>query len=336
MQNNTRERLLSILSKDHPEVCEILSKEGASIDDLVSFLSENPEKALDISGKIMSDEGFLTFMEDQREDKEHQSFDMTSYRSIDDLDESMILDDAGNLNPIYDALLAERLQFDGDAPELRFGNVSSKVTPAVPVLSSTGNMFALGMQLEEASEEARNELIECENETRKLREKIEDGDEELALIKGSEDLPIVLPKKYTHGRIAPVRKEIPSGSCLLALSDSDRKRYTWKALSTTQGRVSACSYISSFIESELNIRGIKLKSRKLSESRSRSFDWTMNMHGEGATQSRFPFLQVASKSLLAKLEKHLKGKKGTFLYYVKPINNISDREIGWEVLVKRS
>lgn len=335
MDNSTKDRLLSILENDHPELCGILQEEATVMDDLISWLSNNPDEAMSVSEKLMSDEGFLTFLSDSKESKEH-SFEVGKYNHLHEFDSDSIVNDDGQLNPIYEALILERLQFDGDIPELRFGNASSNVTPAVPVETTTGSMLSLGLQLDVASQEAKEELLLCEAKTLEKRKLLEDNPEDLALVRGYQDLPTVNPKKYTYGVIKPVKVQKPSGAALLSLSDDQKKAYTWKALSTTQGRNSACLYISEVIKKELGVSGVKIWERKISPSRSKSFEWTMTMHSEGSTQQNFPFLQVASKVLLSKIRTHLEGKKGRFFYFVKPINNISEREIGWEVLVKRS
>ena len=56
------------------------------------------------------------------------------------------------LNPKYESYLAERLQFDGDAPELRTGALPKGQKPAVPIETSSRNPVLLGKELEEASE----------------------------------------------------------------------------------------------------------------------------------------------------------------------------------------
>lgn len=62
------------------------------------------------------------------------------------------------LNPLYEGALVERVQFDGDVPELRSGPLPSDATPAVPVDTDARNPVAVGMMLNQASEEVQEEL----------------------------------------------------------------------------------------------------------------------------------------------------------------------------------
>ncbi|MDB4278260.1 hypothetical protein N9917_01520 [Deltaproteobacteria bacterium] len=64
------------------------------------------------------------------------------------------------LNPLYEAGLIERAQFDGDIPELRHGPLPTDIAPAVPVNTKARNPVAIGEMLTKASEEVRAELDE--------------------------------------------------------------------------------------------------------------------------------------------------------------------------------
>lgn len=65
-----------------------------------------------------------------------------------------------NLNPLYEADLAERLQFDLDIPEARTMPLPPGQLPAVPVETTSRNMAAIGHMLETASEEVMGELAQ--------------------------------------------------------------------------------------------------------------------------------------------------------------------------------
>lgn len=93
----------------------------------------------------------------------------SSLETIAEDDSLMIMPPTGDhglprLNPVYEGALAERVQFDGDAPELRSGPMPEGGKPAVPVDTNVRNPVALGMMLEQASEAVAEELAAARKE----------------------------------------------------------------------------------------------------------------------------------------------------------------------------
>jgi len=75
------------------------------------------------------------------------------------------------LNPLFEAALMERLQFDGDVPELRTGPLAPGVKPAVVVETDATNPIAIGRMLDTASSELREEQDALDRQYEALLEK---------------------------------------------------------------------------------------------------------------------------------------------------------------------
>ena len=62
------------------------------------------------------------------------------------------------LNPMVEAAILERVQFDGDIPEMRSGPMPQGGSPAVPVESTARNPVMLGAMLQAAADEVVQEM----------------------------------------------------------------------------------------------------------------------------------------------------------------------------------
>lgn len=218
------------------------------------------------------------------------------------------------LNPKYESYLAERLQFDGDAPELRTGAMPRDQMPAVPVESSSRNPVLLGKELEEASEKIFDQFrtIEEKNTT------------ELVALDRPE------PRDYQRGN-KPVPQKVVglSAQQYFALTPIEKKTYTWQFISTTQGRVSAVPIIADIILDLLRKKGHEVSYGEGTEM-VRESSWTLSLHnGINATQSNFSYIDIVSRSFVREYEGGCKGKKIT----VVPINRVADRLFGWKMLI---
>ena len=251
------------------------------------------------------------------------------------------------LDPLVEATLAERAQFDKDMPELRSGPLLPGVAPAVAVALTARNPVAGGVMLQQASTEMQSRIAEHEASRLQLVEaaiqkalpgmttaaeallKIEDP-EFVSLVAGSAatDLP-----EYRRGQLpAPVSLTAPSGSALAALTPEQSRGAAWSLLSTTQGRRSANSVIEKLIVQDLQKHGLVVHCRNAAESDTPPLayhEWIVTLsQGPAATQSAFSFIDMAAKVLSTGLRKKAGLAKNCILE-TSPINRISDREVGW-------
>lgn len=225
--------------------------------------------------------------------------------SLMDANDIIYTNDQGTerLNPKYEAYLAERLQFDGDAPELRTGELPKGQQPAVPVETSSRNPVLIGAELEEASE--------------KILEQFRLSDQGTAL-------------SYPKGK-QPLAQKVGglSAKDYFALSPMEKKTHTWKFISTTQGRVSAVPVISDVLLEMLTKKKHEVSYGEGKEL-IREHSWTMTLHdGANSTQSNFSYIDIVVRAFLRDYESGVRGKKIT----IEPINRVADRLFGWKMCV---
>ena len=241
------------------------------------------------------------------------------------------------LNPLYEAALAERLQFDGDIPEARTAPLPPGFKPAVPVATTTRSMSAIGHMLETASEEVMGELANSRHQVLQMAgdlvpSTVVDDLDHLEKIKAAE------PKGYRTSTPAALRRaSVPTGNFLASMTPEDKREATWKALSTTQGRRSALGGITEVIAQGLANEGASLIVKTAPTGRLDSAEevvvyeeWTVTLAGPKATQSQFSFIDTAGKALLARLVQHdLTELPPSARLDVLPINTVSVNQVGW-------
>lgn len=217
------------------------------------------------------------------------------------------------LNPKYEAYLIERIQFDGDAPELRTGaTIQEGGRPAVPVQTSTRNPVGIGAQLKEASESVQSEM-------KSIAQKATD----LVTMKD--------PVGYERGKLPTLREtESLTAKEFMALSVIERKELTWGFISTTQGRVSAVPVLSDYVKELFDERGIDLDYGKGNELR--RYEWVLTLSdGHQSTQQNFSYIDIAAKAFVRDYSSDPDNAKvGKF--YIEPINRIADRLFGWAIV----
>jgi hypothetical protein len=244
------------------------------------------------------------------------------------------------LNPVYEAALAERAFFDGDVPQLRSGRLPEGGTPAVPVLTDLLNPVAVGEMLEQASEKTLKLLeIATEEHAALCAGLISDGEAAgtaLEVVKGS------LPAKPTGvtGYVAgtepvPMAGLVPlSGSELDNLVPEIARRYSFKALTSTQGRVSLARPIQASLLELFREAGVTVEGREQGEAAVASATWGMVVSGPEDLSEKFSFPGVAVKALFSDLMNQVLNipghtTLGRFTLTVKPHNGASSRSFGW-------
>ena len=255
-------------------------------------------------------------------------------------------------NPLVHGAIVERVQFDGDIPEMRSGPIARGVSPAVPVNThGVTNPVAIGMMLGKASDKVQKQLnVASSTLASNINDAIESDPNAIAIIRrhgemvsAMDDASVVMagtrdtdPDGYRRGE-APklVTVARPTGSSLLRMTDSQRREMAWKFLSTTQGRVSAVNEIKLSIISFLSSRGVVAVSRDFDPSAPRTqplsyTEWSVAMGGQGSIQPSFSLISVSATVMANRLLSGLgENKPNKCCIEVEPLNHISDREVGW-------
>ena len=249
------------------------------------------------------------------------------------------------LNPLAEAALIERAQFDDDIPELRTGCIPEGVHPAVAVDTTARNPVAIGRMLKEASQQVASKIAAKEPERQQL---IADA-ATLALVaqsgttlvkKQERDLifdgksDVVDPPEYRRGAVpAPRHVTQPSGGELLALTPDERKQSAWAFLSTTQGRRSAIRGITEMIEAKLRSAGFIVTSRPFEgdaqEPILAASEWSVGIDGPGAMQSSFNLIDIAATTIALGLINEIGDRRGRVLLEVTSVNTVDIRSVGW-------
>ena len=240
-------------------------------------------------------------------------------------------------NPQYEGYLIERLQFDGDIPELRTGPMPDGATPAVPVETKATNPVVIGSLLKSASEIVHEEIKTLTEEHRaKLEEKSEAGTLELTnTYTGLTHSEVPQPKGYEIGKLADFKRiEEPTGSELSSLTLKERRELVWGFISTSQGRRSVTETMKEIVSDQLAKKGLAVTVRDTPVSGRvvSASHWSFSIEGAYEIQDRFSFVETASYSLSHALKRNLKEDTDPDLpiyLEIETINVYSAREVGW-------
>ena len=216
------------------------------------------------------------------------------------------------LNPKYEAYLAERLQFDGDAPELRTGNIRKGVKPAVPIQTKSKSSVAIGQGLAEASKH-------MEEQFKALAE----------TVSGTE-LATLDPKGYERGKMpTPIRVGEMTGAEFISLPLAVQKKLTWGFISTTQGRNTAVPLIADCFSELLKKRGFEVTHTKDIKEMNvvAEQEWSVVLSdGASSVQNNFSYIDIVSKAFVRFYEG---SDHKTPFFNISSLNAYSDRGFGW-------
>jgi hypothetical protein len=251
------------------------------------------------------------------------------------------------MNPMLEAALHERVQFDGDIPELRTGPKAPCVAPSVPVVTTSRDLTSIGQQLQQASNAVQGEIDEASGDWVQIRNteaaKIltdNPGMTEETALQTANQRPWLMPVRpvdgvpgYETGQL-PTPRDVgaPTGSALARLTPEERKASAYKALSTTQGRRSALGVVSELVQVGLEGDGHKFETRELGRATDVPVyaEWTVNISGSDATQANFSFIDMAARSLCRQIREQLVGVEVSDpVLEVFPINTVDVRKVGW-------
>lgn len=232
------------------------------------------------------------------------------------------------LNPLYLAGILERLQFDGDIPELRTGPMPREGSPAVPVRTTARNPVMIGAQLEGASEGVLKLLGETISKS--LPQKEGETSEDFPLMSYTKDME---PSTYKRGALpVPVKAEEVKGSDLALFDEKQKQKFAWKSVSTTQGRKSVLEILTTLMEDSLDA-SIFSRAEEGQETPEEVFEWSFRMSGEGSTQSNFCFVDTCAGYFKNRIKAFQKEREMPVKFLIHTIDRISDREVGWKLSV---
>jgi len=257
------------------------------------------------------------------------------------------------LNPLYEAALIERLQYDGDLPQARTGPLAPGIKPAVPVDTDARSLVAIGHMLEDASNKVAEEVKEARqkhlDEVQALPEAKTVPKKGTLVPKKGTDLAVAArgdasadPPSYRRGELPALYKVVtPSGSALALLEPEERRQRAWKAFSTTQGRRTAAPTIWKLVAEALRKAGMDVPDDHGGKEEEEleilaTAEWTMHLGEQGTTQENFSLLDVAARALVLDLLSQLESPGVDLLgLEVNPINTVSERSVGWSARLVR-
>lgn len=242
------------------------------------------------------------------------------------------------LDPMWEARLYERIQFDDDAPELRVGPLPPGVSPAVPVAEAPADPVALGATLKNASEQMDAEI-------KQLLETGTSEESSTALTQhGFANLP--QPSGYQPGQLpALINVATPTGAELSIMPLPQQQELAWNSAVTTQGRRSAAETIKKRVVENLSDYGFNIQSRKMDNSKDdilMKSVWTFSILGTGAesTQTRFSPITNASAYFFQEIVNHFTVENGMtdisipVWFEITTVDLIDERRVGWAILIR--
>jgi hypothetical protein len=243
------------------------------------------------------------------------------------------------LHPVLMGLIVELLQFDGDVPELRTGKLPEGGSPAVPVATVSRDPVLIGAMLKQASREVAGEL-EAAQEAHNL--KLAAAIDVLggttpsvsAIVRRETERGIGVPGYLPGHRAAMRTVATPTAGELAALPFEERQELAHKTLTSTQGRRSATPVIESLVLQTLHDLGYTGIIAGDDGTLCVEVDWTTSIDGsKRELNPRFNFIDVAARSLAAKLQLYLAGNASRYTRLrvkIAPVNTVSERDVGWK------
>jgi len=337
--------LAGYVVEEHPELAALTKRaregfisESEALGAMVAFISEYPEEE-----KRLAEEGRAILAPLREAEGECPELD-SIFRSRPD---GLL-----QMNPLLEAALVERAQFDGDMPELRTGQLPAGVRPSVSVETQARNPVAVGCMLNRAADKMAAKVASHEKAARRRIERVAEGEEgALACIKrhgelvqtadGTPDIAAMIRgsaetdhPEYKRGRVpAPVAMSKPSGAELALMTPEERRQAAWTFLSTTHGRRSGVNTVRHLVAENLRRRGYTIAERDF-DAKAEVVDpvalheWAVSLGGEGAMQPSFSIVDTAAGVLAAALARA--APVGTFTLEVTTADRLADREVGWK------
>lgn len=342
------------LADEHPEIGEVLKKlRDGELDTntaMAQLMSLVHEKGLGDDIQRVAEGAFAVLREDTDLKAQLEASPGTSLDTFQNGPMPTVLyptrpDRLPRLNPLYEAAIAERVQFDGDVPELRTGPMPDGSAPAVPVHTTARNPVAIGRMLEDASEAVQSELNrahgdwgdQAEQLTAEARALGMDKETALAHVTSQLPAPPAGVPGYEPGKLPALREvKTPTGSALAAMPVEEQQAAAYRTLSTGQGRRSALRVIEELVLVGLESEGFPMEARAPTRGQEvlAYAEWTADIYGAESTQSNFSFIDVASKVLIIKLRNKLRETPvPNPVLEVLAVDTVDVRRVGWAARV---
>ena len=331
-----------------PEVFEVMERsrlgeisQEEALGEIAEIVSGNPKKSENL---LEASAG--PFKEIQ------ETFDLETFKG-NVASDMIVYTDAesgqARLNPLYEALLAERIQFDGDIPELRFGPMPKGAKAAVPVITDATNPVAIGKMLADASErvtelvlgqqqevrEGTARMLTGETDPQKQTQAMTTKDEE-ALTKAEFDACFDI-EEYRRREVPMFQEEpTPSGKELTALDRITQQEYAFRTISTTPGRRSAAEAIWKILANKLIDEGLEAVERwePLNEERLLCCDWVMDINEARHFNHRFSYIDLVVQRVFLRFKDAILNNRDfvgvrKVKLRVETIDDIPARAVGW-------
>lgn len=246
------------------------------------------------------------------------------------------------LHPLLMGAIVELLQFDGDVPELRTDRLPEGGAVAVPVNTTARDPVVVGFMLRRARDQVTRELAAAQHDhdekVAALVEAVGDTNDAARLMLRREAHRVVGVPGYQPGHAAALRTvEEPTASTLASLDFRERQRLAHLALTSTQGRRSISPVIATILIESLRDDGHAGISLGNEGEIRVEVEWCVRIDGGQAEQNpRFNFIDTAARTLLKKLRTYLSEEpsRGPLLLHVAPVNEISERVVGWRAVLR--
>lgn len=236
-------------------------------------------------------------------------------------------------NPLVEAGILERMEIDGDVPELRTGPLPEGAKPAIPVKTRSIDPVFVGLQLKKTSEMAAASFALAAEEHRALCDQIQEDASKAGLLPAvvADLLPPVPTgiKGYEAGRVpAPWEPEPVSPLDTLGLSKDEISELAWLAIATTQGRRSLAPVIEqTVVDNAPDGISIRVMGKAHRPEKAASVIWACQVFGSGDLNPEFNPAMAAVVSFTQTLVKS--GLTGPVGIYIEPMNGTADRRFGW-------
>lgn len=245
------------------------------------------------------------------------------------------------LNPLFEAALAERAFFDGDVPEFRRGRIPLGGHPAVPIVTESLDPIVVGEMLHRASTEVEREIqlaiVQRDEICERLLE-MAGQENQVALEVTKRNLPPVPTgvKGYMAGQTPEFRVvKAPTVAELEALTYGERAQRSLSSILTTQGRASLAPAIEKELRKRLSGRVLVHEGSYPENALEHlEFDWFAEIFGKEFNEKYHPASSAvayfASKVESAVAEGFPVPEGGISLKVI-PRNLIAERRFGWSV-----
>lgn len=255
------------------------------------------------------------------------------------------------MNPLVEAALIERAQFDEDMPELRTGPAPAGVNPAMPVQTSARNPIAIGAMMETASAQMKKQLADADRRRAAALERVAEakslvaaGNASTALKKMADQDTFALaasaefdPPGYRRGELpTPVVVPEPTGVALISMTPDEQRTHVWRFISTSQGRRTALETLRAIIFNGLREVPLMVELReynpKVPAMPLAYHQWSVNLSGRGSMQPAFNIIDTAAKVITKALADRvqLEDPLPKKLYLeVLPVDTVDIRKVGW-------